>query len=369
MVTKSKICFSRYQHLPMPSCFPSLSETLAPWMMLLRSCMRFLTSLSRHPECYDAAAPVPSETALCTPQMPWFQFGQHRPPAGPVQGTAKGTAVSQQSRRGTWIERVHHLPAAGRAVPPPSIQLWLVLPAHPNHLWFSAISHPCWEKDFCHQKPSSMSQEVIWSPTINREECVCLATWPNIKSVFSEFFLSSFFYEVARSAPQTSKTTWAVCCSSGNALEGGLGSFSELRTQIRLLLSCSPWNPALQTEVRGRNCVLCVIGLEFLRALSCQSWTAECSRLQRWRHELCLLFMGFLLTLPNKITHSLSIFFFFFLLTFFGCSFTDISLSFPHIPTLPLEMDCKKKNIPKGWKQPWICHILTNFGGGWSPFP
>ena len=30
--------------------------------------MRFLTSLSRHPECCDAAAPVPSETAPCTPQ-------------------------------------------------------------------------------------------------------------------------------------------------------------------------------------------------------------------------------------------------------------------------------------------------------------
>lgn len=82
VATKSKICLSQFQHLPTSSYFSSLSEIFPPWksgrgkMTLLRSCMRFLTSLSRHPESCDAAGPAPSEgTAPCTPQMPWFQFG------------------------------------------------------------------------------------------------------------------------------------------------------------------------------------------------------------------------------------------------------------------------------------------------------
>lgn len=174
---------------------------------------------------------------------------------------------------------------------------------------------------------------------------------------------------VARSAPQSSKTTWAVCCSPGNALEGGLGSCSELKIQIRLVLYYSPLNPALLGEmalVRGGNCVLCLIDLEFLRALFCSqclnSWVLQAAEVKTWTMPG---FMGFLFTLPSKMNSQCLHFLFLFLLTFFGCSFTDISLSFPHIPMLPFETDCEKET--QGLIM-WNLTHLDSFGG-WSPFP
>lgn len=183
------------------------------------------------------------------------------------------------------------------------------------------------------------------------------------------FLLYLWSTQVDRSAPQTSKTTWAVCCSPGNALQGGLWPCSELRIQIRLLFSYSPLSPALQGEValvRGGNCLSHVIYLdssELCFPVSAQ--TAKCSRLQRWRHELCLLFMGFVLTLPVRSTHSLSIFFFFLLIFFW----VKLHWFFALIPTH------SHAAFWEGlWKNPQGLTTTLNLTHpdcfrGWSPFP
>lgn len=216
-------------------------------MTLLGSCMRFLTSLSRRPECWSCPFRGHSSLHTSGALVPVWS-AQNTCRSCPERGVPKGqldVAVSQQEQE-RHLDRASSPPACSRQGCSFSFHAALALvPAHFNLLWFSAISPPWWGKDFSDPKTSLMSEEVIWSPSvISREEWVFLATWPNIKSVFFRVLIFLLYLssdQVVRPAPQSSKTTWAVCCSPGNALEGGLGSCSELKVQIRLLFVLLPF--------------------------------------------------------------------------------------------------------------------------------
>ena len=142
---------SQFQH-PAVSSYPlSWSDTFSSSenrdrgkMTLLRSCTRFLVTVTRSPESCHAAGPYPfkGHSSLQTSEVLVSILSAKKPGHHVLKRDCQTDSWMWLwvSRQDTYIEEVHHLPAAGRLVPSHFIQFRLVVPADFNHLRFFAIS-------------------------------------------------------------------------------------------------------------------------------------------------------------------------------------------------------------------------------------